>query len=143
MAIPSLPAAPSAPNNRNAYELWLLGKIDKIQPILHRILKSFCHDRGMFGFGKKTSCKGKKSKALQAEGGQQVCAKQARSQQLRAEAMANARAARETLGDETVQKIAEIIARKENNPFEQALRKIEQADSDRVADEILYMLDEK
>ncbi|MCB1720158.1 MAG: hypothetical protein KDI11_00180 [Alphaproteobacteria bacterium] len=89
----------------------------------------------MFGFGKNKSDKRKKSKELQAG--------RVKSQRLREEALANARAARETLGDETVQKIAEIIARKENNPFQQAIRQLESADSDRVADEILYMLDEK
>ncbi|HOO82139.1 MAG TPA: hypothetical protein PK513_06530 [Alphaproteobacteria bacterium] len=89
----------------------------------------------MFGFGKNKSDKRKKPKELQAG--------RVKSQRLREEALANARAARETLGDETVQKIAEIIARKENNPFQQAIRQLESADSDRVADEILYMLDEK
>ena len=61
---------------------------------------------------------------------------------IRAQALANARAARERLGEDTIQQIAEIIARKENNPFEQAKRKLETVDSDRLADEILYMLDQ-
>ena len=92
----------------------------------------------MFGFGKNNnkSDKRKKSDGLQA-------GRVSKSQRIRQEALANARAARESLGDETVQKIAEIISRKENNPFEQAIRQLENADSDRVADEILYMLDEK
>ncbi|MCB9982812.1 MAG: hypothetical protein H6861_03925 [Rhodospirillales bacterium] len=96
----------------------------------------------MFGFGKNRTDKRKKLKALQAGCEQKAC-EQSKSQRLREEALANARAAREALGDETVQKIAEIIARKENNPFEQALRKLEKADSDRISDEILYMLDKK
>jgi len=91
----------------------------------------------MFGFGKKKSDKEKKQKVLQAG-----CEKSKR-QRIREEALANARAARESLGEDTVQKIAEIISRKENNPFEKAIRKLETADSDRVADEILYMLDEE
>jgi len=109
--------------------------LDKIQSIVHSFLNPFCQDGSMFGFGKNKSDKRKKPKELQAG--------RVKSQRLREEALANARAARETLGDETVQKIAEIIARKENNPFQQAIRQLESADSDRVADEILYMLDEK
>ena len=104
------------------------------------------HDEAMFGFGKKktknskTDKRGKKkSKKLQAG-----CAEgKSESQRIREEALANARAAREHLGDETVQRIAQLMAQKENNPFEQAIRQLEKADSDRVADEILYMLDEK
>ncbi len=61
---------------------------------------------------------------------------------IRAQALANARLARERLGEDTVQKMAEIISRKENNPFEQAKKKIAMADSDRVVDEIMFLLDE-
>ena len=105
----------------------------------------------MFGFGKnkkksKSDKRGKKkSKELQASGtrekngeGQSLA-----GDALRAQALANARAAREAIGEDTVQKMAEIIARKENNPFEKAIKQLENADADRVADEILYMLDEK
>lgn len=104
----------------------------------------------MFGFGKKkikkskTDKRGKKkSKELQASctGGSQKG--KSESQRIREEALANARAAREHIGEETVQRIAELMAKKENNPFQQAIKKLEKADSDRVADEILYMLDDK
>lgn len=58
------------------------------------------------------------------------------------EAMNNARKAREEIGDETIQKIAEALRKKENSPFEQARRKIEGLNRDRVADNIRTMIDE-
>ena len=61
---------------------------------------------------------------------------------IRAQALANARAAREKIGEDTIQQIAEIISKKENNPFEQAKRKLETADTDRITDEIMFLLDE-
>lgn len=65
------------------------------------------------------------------------------SDQIRAQALANARAARENLGDETIQKIAEIMKKMESQPMRQAQKKLEQVDSGRVLDELRYMLDEK
>lgn len=106
----------------------------------------------MFGFGKnkknKSDKRGKKpqnKKKLQASGtrGKNGEGQSLAGDALRAQALANARAAREAIGEDTVQKMAEIIARKENNPFEKAIKQLENADADRVADEILYMLDEK
>lgn len=60
---------------------------------------------------------------------------------IRAQALANARAAREALGDETIQKIAAAMQKKQQSPTEQAKLKIAQADADRVAEEILSMLE--
>lgn len=57
------------------------------------------------------------------------------------QALANARAARERLGEETIQKIAEAIQKKQNSPMEQAKMKLARQDADRVADEILSMLE--
>ena len=86
----------------------------------------------MFGFGKKKKKKSKKSdKNL------------TKSERLRAEALANARAARENLGDETVQKIAKIMEKMESQPMKQAQDQIANADAQRVADEILYMLEQR
>ena len=89
----------------------------------------------MFGFGKKQK---KKSKELQAsvEG-------KSKSQRIREEALANARAARETLGDDTIQKIAAAMAKKEQGAMGKAQNQLKNADADRIADELLYMLDEK
>lgn len=64
------------------------------------------------------------------------------SEAIRAQALANAQAARERLGEETIQKIAEAIRRKQSSPVEQAKMKIENSDADLVVQEILNMLDE-
>lgn len=61
---------------------------------------------------------------------------------IRAQAMANARAAREALGDETVRKIAEILRKNQQSEPIRARDKIRQTDPARVADEIILMLDE-
>ena len=98
----------------------------------------------MFGFGKnkksKQTDKRKKPKKLQAG-----CAEgnKSKSQRIREEALANARAAREHIGEDTIQKIAAAMAKKENNPMAKAQAQLQNADSDRVADEILYMLDDQ
>lgn len=116
----------------------------------------------MFGvFNKSKTDKRKKPKELQAscegvskkrgaqnkpEKGRAKVSKGSQSNStgdIRAQALANARAARERLGEDTIQQIAEIISRKENNPFEQAKRKLATADSDRITDEIMFLLDEK
>ena len=110
------------------------------------------HDEGMFGFGTKKNKKNKtdkqkKPKKLRAscEG---VTNKESDGQSLagdalRAQALANARKAREHIGEDTIQKIAAAMAKKENNPMAQAQAQLQNADSDRVADEILFMLDDK
>ena len=70
--------------------------------------------------------------------------KESQSQKLRAEALANMKAAREHIGDETVQKLAEIMQKmdqKENAPTAQARKDIEEADAERVAFEILLMME--
>jgi len=57
--------------------------------------------------------------------------------------MANMRAARTQIGEETLDKIAAAMTKKQQSATEQAKRTIESADSDRVADEILYMLNDE
>ena len=61
---------------------------------------------------------------------------------LRAQALANARTARENLGDDTIQKLTEIMKKKEQSTIEKAKVQIQNADTDRVVDEILSMMDE-
>ena len=65
------------------------------------------------------------------------------SQRLREEALANARKARETLGEDTIARIAAAIQKKQQSPIEIAKAQIASADNDRVIDEILLMLDDK
>ena len=60
---------------------------------------------------------------------------------LRAQALANAKAARENIGEDTLERIAAAMAKKQQSPMEQAKRKIENADAERVASEILSMLE--
>jgi protein involved in temperature-dependent protein secretion len=62
---------------------------------------------------------------------------------LRAQALAHAKAARAHIGDETLDKIAAVMARKQNSAMEQARRNIAQADAERVAIEILSMIETK
>jgi hypothetical protein len=64
------------------------------------------------------------------------------SAEIRAQALANARMAREAIGEETLQKIAAAIQKKQMSSVEQAKACISQTDPSRVADEIIAMLDE-
>ncbi|MCB1532077.1 MAG: hypothetical protein KDJ35_04315 [Alphaproteobacteria bacterium] len=66
--------------------------------------------------------------------------KEAHSQKLREEALANARAARENIGDETLQRIAAAMTAKQQSNTEQAKRAIQNADAERVAQELLQMI---
>lgn len=59
-----------------------------------------------------------------------------------AQANANAAAAREEIGDETLQKIVEALTKKENSPLEQAKRKVEAMDKEIVRDEIRLLMRE-
>ncbi len=103
----------------------------------------------MFGFGTKKNKTGKQKKTKNLRAGHEdVNKKQSNGQglagdALRAQALANARKAREHIGEETIQKIAAAMAKKENNPMAIATRQLESADSDRIADEILFMLDQE
>lgn len=60
-----------------------------------------------------------------------------------AEAMQNARAARAEIGEETLDKIADAIRKKEQSDLERAKAKIKAMDEDRIADNLKAMLDEK
>ncbi|MBI2234519.1 MAG: hypothetical protein HYU57_05985 [Micavibrio aeruginosavorus] len=64
-----------------------------------------------------------------------------KSARIRAEAMANARAARERLGDDTIQKIAEAL--REQSAGKQARDKIRDMDKARVAEHLKSLLEDK
>lgn len=66
-----------------------------------------------------------------------------KSQRLRNEALANARRAREQIGEETLDKIAALMTKKQQSSVEQSKKKIAEADAGRVAQEILYMIEDK
>lgn len=64
-------------------------------------------------------------------------------EELLAEAKANATAAREQIGDETLDKIAQAMAKKENSEFNRMKAEIEKIDSGKVADNLKYMIEEE
>lgn len=67
---------------------------------------------------------------------------QRNSDKIREQALANARAARERIGEETLDRIAAAMTKKQLSAMEQARNKLNGVNSHRVADEILYLLDE-
>ena len=102
----------------------------------------------MFGFGKhkQTPDKQKKSKKrLQAscDGGVTKSSKgqSERSAKIRAQALANAQAARQQIGEDTLNKIAEAMTKKQQSATEQAKAQIKDSDPDRVLDELKFLLD--
>ena len=70
-------------------------------------------------------------------------AKKLSREEIIAQAKANAAAAREEIGDETLEKIREALLQKENNPFEQAKAKVKSMDRQKVADSVSDWLREK
>ena len=66
-----------------------------------------------------------------------------KSADLRAQALKNVRAARENIGEETLDRLASAITKKEQSAAEQAKKKIQQADPDRVLDELMWMMQDK
>ncbi len=94
-------------------------------------------------WGKKNKSKSDKRNNKSCVGKKDGSGQSLAGDALRAQALANARAARERIGDETIQKIAEAMAKKENSPMEKAKRQLESADTDRVLGELKWMLDNK
>jgi hypothetical protein len=88
---------------------------------------------------KKKKSKGKKEKKGVGNSDSQRLS----SEKLREEALANARLARETLGDETIQRIAAALHKKQNSDIEKAKQQIAGANVDRVLDELMWMLQDK
>ncbi|MEM7650584.1 MAG: hypothetical protein AAF204_00690 [Pseudomonadota bacterium] len=105
----------------------------------------------MFGFRKNkkqksnTDKRGKKKTQKLQKGCSEGNPKgiKSESQRIREEALANARAARENIGEDTIQKIAAAMAKKQNSPMERARAQLANADSDKIADEIMFLLDDK
>ncbi len=63
--------------------------------------------------------------------------------ELRTQAIATAKAARENLGEETIQRFAEMMRQKQNSATERAKAEIIASDAQRVAAELLYMIREE
>lgn len=80
----------------------------------------------MFGFGKKKKAKGQKPTR----------------DALLAQAKENARKAREHIGEETLERIALALKKKEQSAVEQAKDRVKAMDRDKVADHIRLMIDE-
>ena len=97
--------------------------------------------KDMFGFAKKS--KTDKRAHRKAKEFQAGCREKSASRRIREDALANARAAREHIGEDTIRRIAASIAKKENSPMARARAMLHNADSERVAAEILHMLDER
>lgn len=95
----------------------------------------------MFWSKKPKKAKTLKSSSAGAGAAQKNTSAANRSAEIRAQAMANARAAREAIGDETLQKIAAAIQKKQASVTERAKDQIKKSDPERVAEEILYMLE--
>lgn len=88
---------------------------------------------GLFGFGKKKKKKTENSFSVPEKPSREA---------LIAQAQANARMAREELGDETIRKIAAALHRKEQNPTEKAKAIIKAMDQGTVADHLKIMLED-
>ena len=83
----------------------------------------------MFWFGKKK----KKDKGAGQKPGRE---------EIMAQARAAAAAARQEIGDETLDKIREAMMKKQGSAFEQAKAKVKAMDRERIADNIKYVMDE-
>ncbi len=102
----------------------------------------------MFGFAKKNKNKQKNSdKTAGSESKSSVGTDkgQCSSDDLRSQALANVKAARANLGEDTIQKIAHSIRKldERNSAMAAARKKLEEVDATRVRDEILSMLETK
>ena len=65
-----------------------------------------------------------------------------RSAKLREEAMKNARKARETIGDETIQKIAQALSEQNKSAGKKAQEQIREMDKARVAEHLRSLLND-
>ena len=62
-------------------------------------------------------------------------------EELRAQAIENARAAREHLGEDTIQQIAALMRKKQSSATEQAKRQIEKHSIEDLTRELRYLID--
>jgi hypothetical protein len=69
--------------------------------------------------------------------------KQGKPQDIREAALAEARAARERIGEENLQQMVAAIKKGQQSVADRAKDKIRAADSDRVLDEFKYLLNDK
>lgn len=92
----------------------------------------------MFGIFKK----GKKSGGDTPSGTAEEEAKRKKREQVLAHARATAAAAREEIGDETLEKIREAMAKKQSSAMEQARTKVKSMDRERIADNIKAVMDD-
>lgn len=65
------------------------------------------------------------------------------SEKLRAEALENARAARENIGSDTLDRIAAAMTAKQKSNTEQAKAAIMKSDAERVAQELMALIGDK
>lgn len=94
----------------------------------------------MFGiFGKNKKAGGKKSSTPAKTSPVPHPHSQQRDEIIK-QAMSNVRSARESIGEEALDKIAESIRKKESSKLEQAKEKIKSMDQEKVADNIKAML---
>lgn len=85
---------------------------------------------------------GKKDKASKSSAGKSVSAKPVSREDIRAQAMKNVREARAAIGEETLDKIAAAMQKKQSSELERAKEKIKALDKSRVADNIRAMIGE-
>jgi hypothetical protein len=95
-------------------------------------------------FWRKKPQKGQKTKSPAGKGGASQTGAQtaAGTADIRAQAMANVRAARESIGEETLDRMAAAMRKKQQSPLERAKAQILDEDAERVASEILAMIDD-
>lgn len=98
---------------------------------------------GWFGGGKDKDKGGDKGKSDAAAAAPSESGKKPGREEIRAQALENARRAREAIGEDTLQKIAAAMQKKQESDVEKARAKIKSMDSGRVADNIKAMIDEK
>lgn len=102
-------------------------------------------------FWRKKPQKGQKAKSPASKGGASQAGagtgiggvgRSSASEALRAQAMANVRAARESIGEDTLDRMAAAMRKKQQSPLERAKAQILDEDAERVASEILAMIDD-
>ena len=92
----------------------------------------------MFGFGKS----GKPGTKSGTKSGGEKAGKKPSREDLLAQARENARQAREQIGEDTLQRVAAAMKKKEQSAIEQAKNRIKAADKDKVVDHLKWMIEE-
>ena len=102
----------------------------------------------MFWGKKNKTDKNKKDKRVTPKKGQAGCVGNEKGhaqtrEEIHAAAMANFSAARQHIGEDTLDKIAAAMSKKQQSAMERAKRDIAGADVDKVLDELKWMLDNR